>query len=84
MPYTHCGSMVSAIYIVYCPVVQLTTTGSWPSGQTQTTLLYCYCYIVATNQLATEVQRFAGMLRDCSKVESYSSKHNWLQHRTSL
>ena len=42
------------IYI-YCPVVQLTTTGSWPSGQTQTTDRqpdpYCYCNIVATNQL---------------------------------
>ena len=50
MPYTHCGSVVRAINI-YCPVVQLTTTGSWPSGQTQTTLLYCYCNIVATNQL---------------------------------
>ena len=39
------------IYTLYCPVVQLTTTGSWPSGQIQTTLLYCYCNIVATNQL---------------------------------
>ena len=32
-------------------VVQLTATGSWPSDQTQTTLLYCCCNTVATNQL---------------------------------
>ena len=30
------------------------------------------------------VQRYAGRLRDCSRVESYSCKHNWPQHCTSL
>ena len=27
---------------------------------------------------------FAGRLRDYSRVESYSSKHNWSQHHTTL
>ena len=35
-------------------------------------------------EYATHIQRFAGRLRDCSRVESYSSKHNWPQHHTSL
>ena len=30
------------------------------------------------------VQRYAGRLRDCSRVGSYSCKHNWPQHLISL
>ena len=37
-----------------------------------------------TMHVYLHVQRFAGRLRDCSRVESYSSKHNWPQHCTSL
>ena len=38
----------------------------------------------STKIIILYVQRFAGRLRDCSRVESYSSKHNWPQHCTFL
>ena len=41
-------------------------------------ITWCYC------TCCLQVQRFAGRLRDCSKVESYSSKQNRPQHCTFL
>ena len=84
MPYTHCGSVVRAIimYIIYiyCPVVQLTTTGSWPSGQTQDNTLVLLLQHYGYKPVNTPLQGLYGIMHSCISlvprpIPSFSMLH---------
>ena len=63
----------------------LTLIGALHAKKDLVSCPYTTCsYGLCNNSMLSLLQRFAGRLRDCSRVESYSCKHNWPQHCTLL